>query len=32
MSKMLNYIDKDMREKIISLRTCERHLNYKNED
>ena len=32
MGKMLNYIDKDVREKIISLRTCERHLNYDNED
>ena len=32
MAKMLNYINKDIREKIISLRTCERHLNYKNED
>ena len=32
MAKMLHYIDKDVREKIISLRTCERHLNYKNDD
>ena len=32
MAKMLHYMDKDVREKIISLRTCERHLNYKNDD
>ena len=32
MAKMLKYIKKDIREKIISLRTCERHLNYDIEE
>ena len=32
MAKMLKYIKKDVREKIISLRTCERHLNFDIEE
>ena len=32
MAKMLKYINKDIREKIISLRTTERHLNFKIEE
>ena len=32
MEKMLKYINKDIREKIISLRTTERHLNFKIEE
>ena len=32
MSKMLKYINKDIREKIISIRTTERHLNYHVEE
>ena len=29
MTKMLKYINKDIRAQIISLRTAERHINYK---
>ena len=32
MGKMLKYMDKDIKEKIISLRTCERHLHNNNID
>ena len=32
MAKMLKYMNKDVKEQIISLRTCERHLNFKDED
>ena len=32
MSKMLKYMNKDIKEQIISLRTCERHLNNNCED
>ena len=32
MTKMLKYIDKDIKGQIISLRTSERHHNYENED
>ena len=32
MAKMLKYMNKDVKEQIISLRTCERHLNFKKED
>ena len=32
MDKMLKYMNKDVKEQIISLRTCERHLNFKVED
>ena len=32
MAKMLKYINKESREQIISLRTCERHLNNQSDD
>ena len=32
MGKMLKYMDKDIKEKIISLRTFERHLYNNNID
>ena len=32
MAKMLKYMNKDVKEQIISLRTCERHLNFKDEE